>query len=300
MASNPMQRKARNAFLLGMLVTIIIAGIAIAFLFMQIKNKDDQIQTLNAEKTSVFVLSNDVKAGQEVLPEFYTQKSVTKNSVPANAIGGSQSDLLTAIALQDKEGHEITATSEGGETKLKIVIDDKEYDLTKTVETSVGDSPTSYTYTYEYGEGNNKETRTVDLNEAPLIAMVDLKANTVLTADMLRKGSNAATNDMRVQEYNMISLPTDLETEDFVDIRLALPNGQDFIVLSKKSVTIPDLGGVPSTDTIRMELTEMETLYMGNAIIDSYMISGSRLYATKYSEAGLQDAATNTYTPNSN
>ena len=93
---------------------------------------------------------------------------------------------------------------------------------------------------------------------------------------------------MIVQEYNMISLPTDLETEDFVDIRLALPNGQDFIVLSKKSVTIPDLGGVPSTDTIRMELTEMETLYMGNAIIDSYLISGSRLYATKYSEAGLQ------------
>ena len=37
MASNPMQRKARNSFLLGMLLMLVITGIIIAFLFLQIK-----------------------------------------------------------------------------------------------------------------------------------------------------------------------------------------------------------------------------------------------------------------------
>ena len=39
MATNPMQRKARNSFLLGMLVMLLITGIVIAILFMQLMNK---------------------------------------------------------------------------------------------------------------------------------------------------------------------------------------------------------------------------------------------------------------------
>ena len=39
MATNPMQRKARNSFLLGMLVMVLISGVVIAFLFIQLMNK---------------------------------------------------------------------------------------------------------------------------------------------------------------------------------------------------------------------------------------------------------------------
>ena len=39
MATNPMQRKARNSFLLGMLVMLLIAGAIIAFLIMQLMDK---------------------------------------------------------------------------------------------------------------------------------------------------------------------------------------------------------------------------------------------------------------------
>ena len=39
MATNPMQRKARNSFLLGMLVMLLISGVIIALLFMQLMNK---------------------------------------------------------------------------------------------------------------------------------------------------------------------------------------------------------------------------------------------------------------------
>ena len=36
MAKNPMQRKAQNSFLLGMLVTLLITGMIIAFLVIQL------------------------------------------------------------------------------------------------------------------------------------------------------------------------------------------------------------------------------------------------------------------------
>ena len=42
MATNPMQRKARNSFLLGMLVMLLISGIIIALLFIQLINKKNK------------------------------------------------------------------------------------------------------------------------------------------------------------------------------------------------------------------------------------------------------------------
>ena len=44
MATNPMQRKARNSFLLGMLITLVIAGAIIALLFIQLKNYKEKEQ----------------------------------------------------------------------------------------------------------------------------------------------------------------------------------------------------------------------------------------------------------------
>ena len=40
MASNPMQRKSRNSFLLGIIVTLLITGVVIAFLLLQLKQKN--------------------------------------------------------------------------------------------------------------------------------------------------------------------------------------------------------------------------------------------------------------------
>lgn len=37
---------------------------------------------------------------------------------------------------------------------------------------------------------------------------------------------------------------------------------------------------------------------MSSAIVESYMVKGSKLYATRYVEAGTQEAATPTYLPN--
>ena len=47
MATNPMQRKARNSFLLGMLVMVLISGVVIAFLFIQLMNKNKKFHLKN-------------------------------------------------------------------------------------------------------------------------------------------------------------------------------------------------------------------------------------------------------------
>ena len=52
MATNPMQRKARNSFLLGMLITLVIAGAIIALLFIQLKNYKEKEQEENSRSKS--------------------------------------------------------------------------------------------------------------------------------------------------------------------------------------------------------------------------------------------------------
>ena len=226
MATNPMQRKARNSFLLGMLVTLLIAGVAIAFLLMQLMKEKAEEKTY----VMVSVLSKDVESGGKI-----TSADLISVEVPSEA-APTQGTIGPASFTVDAEGNEIAA-----------------------------------------------------------IAKVNLKANTILTEDMIVADGEETGSDVRRQEYNSIVLPMDLVTEDYIDIRLMLPSGQDYIVVSKKQVEIPMVGGVDSTDTIIVEMSEDEILMMSNALVDAYMIEGSKLYATKYTEPGNQDASTPTY-----
>ena len=86
----------------------------------------------------------------------------------------------------------------------------------------------------------------------------------------------------RIQEYNMIVLPSNLKNGEHVDIRLTMPTGQDYVVLSKKEV-------IGTTDTgLWINVTEDEILTMNNAIVEAYILPGTKLYAIQYTEAGTQ------------
>lgn len=131
-----------------------------------------------------------------------------------------------------------------------------------------------------------------------LVAKIDLKAGTILTKDMLTTSSEQVTNDLRKQEYNMLSLPTDLVDGDFVDVRIRFGNGQDYIVVAKKQVTIPEIAGAPAEGVITINLSEDETIAMSSAIIETYQLSTAEMYVTRYTDPGMQVAATPTYPPN--
>ena len=44
MAMNPMQRKANNSFLLGILITLLITGLIIAFLIYQVSQLNAELE----------------------------------------------------------------------------------------------------------------------------------------------------------------------------------------------------------------------------------------------------------------
>ena len=64
MATNPMQRKARNSFLLGMVITLILTGAVIAFLILQLKNYREKEANEQANSVKVWVLSQNVDVGK--------------------------------------------------------------------------------------------------------------------------------------------------------------------------------------------------------------------------------------------
>lgn len=216
MAVNPMQRKARQSFLLGMLLMLIIAALVVAILFMQLMNYKNEKDATEAASKTVYVLKNDIKSGEEISTSNLEKKSLVTTL--------SNSEILSPANLSENS-----------------------------------------------------------------LAKIDLGKGTILTQSMVIEEEVADDDSLRTQEFNMITLPTDLETNDYIDIRLLFPNGQDFIVVSKKMVV------KSSENTILLKLSESEILTMSNAIVESYITEGSMLYATKYTDAGIQAAATPTY-----
>lgn len=215
MATNPMQRKARNSFLLGMLVMLLIAAVVIGLLFMQLTKLQEEKKAQESSTRSVIVVSSDIKSGDTIEGKI-TTKTVNGDGIP--------SDCITMA------------------------------DITETT-----------------------------------IAKIALSRGTILTTSNIEESTEKTTADIREQQYNMVVLPQELEDNDFIDIRLSIPSGQDYIVVSKKKIKRQD------QENIWIDMAEEETLAMNNAIVEAYTMNGSKLYATRYIDPGIQAKATPTY-----
>lgn len=218
MATNPMQKKARNSMLVGIIVGLLIGCVGIAFFFMQATNYKKQIDTAQANTRQAYVLKNDIKSGTNITLDDLVQVSALKDVIPTDY-----------VTLED-----ITENT---------------------------------------------------------IAKLDLTKGLVLSKAMIQESDAKVTADLREQQYNMIVLPQYLEQDSYIDIRLTLPNGQDYIVASKKRIK------QITEDTIWIDMYEQESLVMSNAIVEAYMMPGSKLYATTYVEPGIQANATPTFVP---
>ncbi|CDA16598.1 MAG TPA: SAF domain-containing protein [Clostridiaceae bacterium] len=224
MAKNPMQRKARNSFILGMFITLIITGSIIGLLVFKLININKENKEKEQGLKNAYVLVTDIKSGDSIKLENLKKVDIETNIIPSNAITLSQIEENT-------------------------------------------------------------------------IAKIDLKTGTILSSDMITNSDDKTTNDTRVQEYNMILLPSQINTNEYVDIRLRLPSGLDYIVVSKKKIEIPQVLGVASESTFSVKLNESETQTMSSAIVESYIMEGSILYVAKYVEPGIQGSSVPTYVP---
>ena len=329
MASNPMQRKARNSFLLGMIITLLITGAIIVFLFLQLNQQIQAKKELEAQKVNVYTLSTDVKSGQVITEDMFTMLSVDKNTIPANAT--SVIGVIDSWYLQTKDGQMFNTDAEGlylneSDSLIELTQQDGGYYRNDTQErVTLRTDPLSYdgylfmvdtnsedsiTRVYQEDNGNYYRFRLesdnttiskeyIEVNNVPVVAKLDLMKNTVVTANLVVQSDEVITDDVRREEYNMITLPVDLMTDDYVDIRVMFPNGQNFIVVSKALVEVPqNPDGTYISDTIWLNLREDEILMMSSAIVEAYGVQGAKIYATKYAEPGMQAAATPNYVPN--
>ena len=162
--------------------------------------------------------------------------------------------------------------------------------LNKTIKS--GNEITANDYTMKNVSKSMAPADAIGSINGTAVAKIDLSSGTVLSNSMLTQKTEQLSKDLREQQYNMISLPTDLAAGDFIDIRLQLSDGGDYIVASKKNVQKAD------ATTVWLNMNEEETLAMSNAIVEYYTMAGSKLYATKYTDPGTQEAAVATYSPN--
>lgn len=235
MAMNPMQRRARNAFIIGFFIALVIMAVVVMFMIKQINGLNETIAELRSKQKDYLVASKDLESGMEVSIEDFINSKVQTTVNPSDVI-----DALDFEFLED--GNVIEKIDEDGNPIKKKVI-----------------------------------------------MKIDVPAGTIVTKDMIEEYDDQLTDTDRIREFSMISLPSQLKNGDYIDIRISIPNGQDYIVLSKKKVL-----GTNAT-TVWLKLNELELELMNSAIVENYTMTGSRLYALEYVEPGRQVSTVPTY-----
>lgn len=121
------------------------------------------------------------------------------------------------------------------------------------------------------------------------VLTVDLAPGEPVMGNMLTTETLSA--DSRWYEINSANIMTTQAEGDCIDVRIAFPDGSDYIVLTKKFIT--DLKR--DNCIFNAKLNEEEIIRMRSAIIDAYTVKGCMLYTVKYIESNLQEEAVPTY-----
>lgn len=85
MVANPMQKKARNSFLLGMIITFIICIIMGGMIFFLMSSRNKKQEAEEGVLTYAYSLIKDVKSGEEITSSMVQSVLVTEKAVPKGA-----------------------------------------------------------------------------------------------------------------------------------------------------------------------------------------------------------------------
>lgn len=123
------------------------------------------------------------------------------------------------------------------------------------------------------------------------VSLISIKSGTGILSTMLSE--QEIDVGIREIEYDVININTNINNQDTIDVRIMFPNGENYIVLSKKIIRNYN----PEQPNCFLWLNEEEILRMSAAIVDAGLYPGTRLYVTKYVEPAIQEASKVTYTP---
>ena len=123
---------------------------------------------------------------------------------------------------------------------------------------------------------------------------VSLTKGAALSADVLYEGAPVADDERRV-ELREVELPKTLREDEYVDVRIVFPNGEDYLVVGHKRVyrIIRDDEG--EVLALQLRLLEEELLRYQAACVDTKTYRDTRLYAVQYT--GEYQVAAQAYYP---
>lgn len=121
------------------------------------------------------------------------------------------------------------------------------------------------------------------------ILTVDVPAYMPIMATMVT--DEIFANDTREVEVGVATLMLDQAINDYVDIRVLFPDGSDYIVVPKVKVKSLSL----ENNLFYTNMEEDEIITLASATIDAYMVTGTKIYITRYVEQNLQEEAIANY-----
>ena len=160
-----------------------------------------------------------------------------------------------------------------------------------TTDINAGDSITSDNVEQKVVFASQGQETYVTGEDIGKTLLVDVAGGTQLTKGMLTDQQVSA--ELREMQYDVINVNANILGNDTVDVRIVYPNGESYVVISKKVIK----GVQPESTTCYFWLSEDELLNMSAAIVDAGLYQGSRLITAKYIEPSIQEASQVTYTP---
>lgn len=185
-------------------------------------------------------------------------------------------------------------------------IEKRDVDIASLQESinQVGELITAYTVVADVKTGKKIEETDLQPIEVPLSMAtnlvqdpaeligkyykLDLTAGTAITNDVIY--TEELTDDMRLFDVVLHNMPVGLKPGAFIDVRISLPLGEDFIAIPHKKVHDINAG------VIKLAVKEEDIHVYNSMLIDSLIYPGTQLYAVEYLEGGVQ-APANSYYP---
>lgn len=112
------------------------------------------------------------------------------------------------------------------------------------------------------------------------IAKYNIPANTPLVNSMF--GDNIVSVDERIQEISSVMLPTGLTEGEYIDIKIKMASGLEYVVIPQ--IKVEKIYGT----TVWLYLDEEELYLLNSAIVDTYLSDGVTLYGVRYVDPTTQ------------
>lgn len=119
------------------------------------------------------------------------------------------------------------------------------------------------------------------------LSKINMSSGTIFTSSLIM--DRELQKDERELDIVFTEIPIGLEPGDYIDVRISFPLGQDYIGMTKKRVV-----GIYD-NVLKLIVSENDIYTYESMKTDMSVYSATKLYSTRYVEAGIQDAAQNYY-----